>query len=268
MHRVGADQRVDDFRAHQFRLDRQRDAVLAQAVQRVFGRHDFEKFSRRIFQRRLDAVPAIKKHRAVAVAHRRPPALARPEQRLWPVGCALFTKRRFAAERRLAAFVASVAAIGAIAAFGFAGAWRAFVTRGGARRPIGFIAGFFAVRLMTFRPAAIWPVAVRSVSVRSWRIAARGGGFAHGAFFHEWRGLAILVTDIGAGSRVRLAARHAPEGSSFRFPLACARRGTERRKALTKCRVSAIACECDRFNALASMRRTPRLPALHWRSFG
>ena len=59
VHGVGAELCVDNVGPHQLRLERQRDAVVGEAAQRVLGREQAAEAARRVFERGLDRVPAI-----------------------------------------------------------------------------------------------------------------------------------------------------------------------------------------------------------------
>ena len=59
VHGVGTELCVDNVGPHQLRLERQRDAVVGEAAQRVLGREQAAEAARRVFERGLDRVPAI-----------------------------------------------------------------------------------------------------------------------------------------------------------------------------------------------------------------
>ena len=59
VHGVGTELCVDNVGPHQLRLERQRDAVVGEAAQRVLGREQAAEAARWVFERGLDRVPAI-----------------------------------------------------------------------------------------------------------------------------------------------------------------------------------------------------------------
>ena len=59
VHSVGTELCVDNVGSHQLRLERQRDAVVGEAAQRVLGREQAAEAARWVFERGLDRVPAI-----------------------------------------------------------------------------------------------------------------------------------------------------------------------------------------------------------------